>query len=651
MSPAPENPFKPKIGKPGNRGSRFSKRVLKKVKTLSHGTTSFGLRKGNKGFTGERIGRGHWAGEYSKSTVGSRARRVIIKSRIIKLAGTGYARAAAYLKYIEREGVGQGGQEAEPYDKFGTEVDLKDFQDGCEGDRHQFRFIISADDANDIEDHQSFTRDLMTKMEQDLQTRLDWVAVDHFDTDHPHTHLVLRGVDDRGKDLIIARSYMSFGMRNVASEILTQDLGPRTEMEVLQQVRRQVGQDRLTDIDRDIIKYSRDNMMHPDGGTYSTNLVTARLKKLSKMGLAHHQGRNYWQLSPRLKETLSLMGEKGDIIKTLHRNLYGAGNDNLKQKALIFGIDEIPQKIITGEVLKVGLSDELNDRRYVILDATDGNHWYVDMGELEQVSEFNQGMIISVTAAHKKASQVDHRISDIATQNDNMYSAEIHQQFDPKSTPAFIQSHVRRLESLRRYNIGKRSQDGMWQIPPDFTGQVEKLQKQFARKAPVVLTINSAYGLDQLTEGEGYTMLDRHLDGTKKITLSAGGFGDKVCQVIIQRRSWLLKQELIQKKGNKFIYPKNLQSQLTRRELTKIAATISSQTGKQYSPMKDKGEVIGTYIRKLNLRSGQYVVLEKSKEFTLVPWRPVMDRAKGQAISGMISRGNINWTIGRGVSF
>lgn len=146
-------------------------------------------------------------------------------------------------------------------------------------------------------------------------------------------------------------------------------------------------------------------------------------------------------------------------------------------------------------------------------------------------------------------------------------------------------------------------------------------------------------------------MLDRHLDGTEKILLSAGGFGDKVSQAIIQRRNWLLRQELLQKKGDKFIYPKNFQSQLIRRELTKIAATISGQTDKQYSPMQNKEEVSGTYIRKLNLRSGQYAVLEKSKEFTLAPWRPVMDRAKGQVISGMVSGGNINWTIRRGVSF
>ncbi|PHZ86763.1 DUF3363 domain-containing protein [Paremcibacter congregatus] len=658
MTNIPENPFKPKLGKPGNRGDRFSKRVLKKVRSLSHGMSrpSSDMSEGRSGYTGERIGRGHWAGRYSnsqygKSAVPAGARQVIIKGRIIKLAGTSYSRAMSHLQYIEREGVGQDGKEAESYGKFGDDIDLKEFQNRSEGDRHQFRFIVSAEDGVEIEDHKSFTRDLMAKMEQDLQTKLDWVAVDHFDTDHPHTHLVLRGVDDKGKDLIIAKSYMSYGMRNMASDILTQELGPRTEMEILQQVRRQVDQDRLTDIDRDIINYSRAHMMHPDGGTYSANLVTARLKKLSKMGLAQYQGSNYWRLSPNMKDTLQMMGERGDIIKILHRNLYGAGKDNLKQKALIFGLDATSQNHITGELIKVGLSDELNDRRYIILDGTDGNHWYVDMGELEQISDLNQGMIISVKAAHKQASQVDHRIAAIAHQNGGIYSEGKHRDFDPKASAAYIQSHVRRLESLRRYGIGEREKGGIWRIPPDFTNCVEKLQKQFAQKAPMAMTINSAYALDQLVDGEGYGWLDRNLDEKEKTGLFSGGFGRKVRQALAQRRSWLLRQGLIQQKGARFLYPKDFAAKLAKREMTKIAVTIAKQTGKKYSPMGDKGDVSGTYVRKLNLKSGQYAILEKSKEFTLVPWRPVMERAKGQVISGMISRGNISWSIGQGVWF
>ncbi len=645
----PEKPFKPRLGKPGNRGGRFSKRVLKKLRSLSHGITSFGSSKGNGGFTGARIGRGHWAGKYSSHNIGSRFRRVIIKSRIVKLGGGGYARAASHLKYIEREGVGSDGREAEAYDKEQDGINLNDFQGRCEGDRHQFRFIVSANDADSLEDLKSFTRDVMTRMEQDLRTELDWVAVDHFDTVHPHTHIVLRGIDDQNRDLIIAKSYMGHGMRHAASDLLTHELGPRTEMEMLKQVRQQVAQDRFTDLDRDIVKYSRDNIMHPDGGEYPAKIIGARMKKLSKMGLAQHLGKDYWRLDPDLKNTLTTMAEKGDIIKTLHRNLHKAGKDNLQQKALVFGTDETSQKSVTGELLTTGLSDELSDRRYVILDGTDGNHWYVDMGELEQVDDLNMGMIVTVTAAHSGASLVDHHIAEIARQNGGVYSEEYHQHSDPKASQAYIKSHIRRLEGLRRYGIGKRQQDGSWKIPTDFTYRIEKLQKQFAQKAPVAMTINSAFALDQLIEGEGYGWLDRNLVGKEKTDLASSGFGGKVQQALAQRRNWLMRQGLIQKKGSKVIYPKSLANQLIRRELNKFAAGISDKTGKQYMPMKDRGEVSGIYVRKLNLSSGQYAVLEKSKEFTLVPWRPVMDRVMGRSISGMISGGTVNWDIGRGV--
>ena len=53
----------------------------------------------------------------------------------------------------------------------------------------------------------------MRQMEEDLGTKLDWVAADHFNTGHPHSHIVVRGRDDEGNDLVIVRDYISHGMR------------------------------------------------------------------------------------------------------------------------------------------------------------------------------------------------------------------------------------------------------------------------------------------------------------------------------------------------------------------------------------------------------------------------------------------------------
>jgi hypothetical protein len=80
--------------------------------------------------------------------------------------------------------------------------------------------------------------------------RLDWVAVNHWNTDNPHTHIVLRGKDDTGKDLIISRDYIAQGMRERAAELATEWLGPRTELEIQQSLRREVDQERWTRLDR-----------------------------------------------------------------------------------------------------------------------------------------------------------------------------------------------------------------------------------------------------------------------------------------------------------------------------------------------------------------------------------------------------------------
>lgn len=113
-------------------------------------------------------------------------------------ARAGQRSTATHLKYLEREGVTPEGQAR-----------------GGRGDRHQFRFIVSAEDGVELKDLKSFTRDLMAQMDQDMGTRLEWVAVAHWNTEHPHTHVVLRGKAQIGRDPIIAREYITHGMFTV----------------------------------------------------------------------------------------------------------------------------------------------------------------------------------------------------------------------------------------------------------------------------------------------------------------------------------------------------------------------------------------------------------------------------------------------------
>ena len=182
------------------------------------------------------------------------ARRVVIKSRYVVRKKAGAKSVSTHLRYIERDGVTRDGEKGQAYGPETETADLKAFEERGKGDRHQFRFIVSVEDAGELEDLRQYTREFMQRMSTDLETRLDWVAVDHWDTDNPHTHIVLRGRagEGRGKgqDLVIAPDYMAHSMRMRACELATEWLGPRTELEIRQGLLREVAQERLTSLDR-----------------------------------------------------------------------------------------------------------------------------------------------------------------------------------------------------------------------------------------------------------------------------------------------------------------------------------------------------------------------------------------------------------------
>ncbi|MDP1907672.1 MAG: hypothetical protein Q8K85_05195, partial [Hyphomicrobium sp.] len=146
--------------------------------------------------------------------VRTRSRRVAVKARVVKLnPQRGAARGRqfvsakavdAHLRYLQRDGVTKDGEKGQVYSANRDVEDGRAFVERGREDRHQFRFIVSAEDGADLSDPRATTRDLMKQMEADLGTRLDWIAVDHHNTGHPHTHIIVRGATDDGKSLNIA---------------------------------------------------------------------------------------------------------------------------------------------------------------------------------------------------------------------------------------------------------------------------------------------------------------------------------------------------------------------------------------------------------------------------------------------------------------
>src|ERR1700755_2242118 len=156
----------------------------------------------------------------------------------------------AHIGYLKRDGVTRDDSLRKLFDGTGDEADGRGFAERCKDDRHHFRFIVSPDDAGELQNLRTFTRELMDQTSRDLGTRLDWVAIDHWNTEHPHIHILLRGRADDGKDLVISRDYISAGFRARAGDLVTRELGPRSALEVRNGLGGEATAERWTRIDR-----------------------------------------------------------------------------------------------------------------------------------------------------------------------------------------------------------------------------------------------------------------------------------------------------------------------------------------------------------------------------------------------------------------
>jgi type IV secretory pathway VirD2 relaxase len=325
------------------------------------------------------------------------SRRVIVKARYTRIVAGDLGAARAHLKYIVRDGITRDGAPGRLYDATGDAADGAAFLDRSEKDPHQFRFVVSADDGARLGDLKPFVRDLMGQMQRDLDTKLDWVAVDHFNTGHPHTHIVIRGRDDNGRDLVMARDYIGHGVRARAQSLITLELGPESEVERVQKLFNEVGQERLTRLDRSLMAHAKDGIVvvtsKQEQDPVQRTLRVGRLKTLQRLGLAEERQQGVWALDPRAENKLRQLGDRADKFKMMQRALKEAGIDRGAAAMALF--ERGPRKTpLIGKVVGVGLVDEITDRTWVVVDAVDGRVHYAELGRLQAAEAPARGIIV-----------------------------------------------------------------------------------------------------------------------------------------------------------------------------------------------------------------------------------------------------------------
>lgn len=662
MTDGRDDDFRVRPSAPKNRGKgqgqSFVSKVLKQAGKASGGKSSVrrpgtggkGQRAGQR--PGSRLGRGHTAARFAGAKLTPMWRRVTIKTLLVNQRNASPQSLAKHLRYIERDGAGRDGEPGRAYGPQTDEADLDAFKERCQDDRHHFRFIVSPEDGAELDDLRTYTRHLVNRMEADLGTRLDWVAVDHWNTDNPHTHLIVRGRDDTGKDLIIAGDYIAHGFRHRAAELATEWLGPRTELEIQQTLGREVEQERWTSLDRTLQRETgEDGRVQIERFNQPTLqrqrlLLIGRLQRLQRLGLADEMQPGTWAIHADAEKTLRALGERGDIIRTMQRAMGGQ-----PRELAVFEPGQNADgsgRTIVGRVAGKGLADELHDRGYLVIDGVDGKAHYVALNARDELANYPTGAVVEVRGS-AEVRAADKNIATLAS--DGLYRTDHHLAIEqgrakPGRDPQqeVVASHVRRLEALRRAGIVERVAEGLWKVPDDLAERGRQYDVQ--RLGGVAVELKSHLPIERQARMIGATWLDQQLLGGGR-GLGDLGFGADTKQALQQRADFLADQGLAERRGQRVILARNLLGTLRNRELAQAAKGIAAETGLEHRPLTDGQRVAGIYRRSVMLASGRYAMLDDGKGFSLVPWKPIIEQRLGQQLAATVRGGGVSWEIGR----
>jgi type IV secretory pathway VirD2 relaxase len=389
----------------------------------------------------------------------------------------------AHLRYLERDGVTRDGERGKAYSAFENEADGKAFVERGREDRHQFRFIVAPENATEMADLRGFTRDLMRQIELDLATRLDWIAVDHHNTGHPHTHIIVRGVLDDGRILNIAGDYIAHGVRHRASELVTRELGHQSEIELQTKLQNEVEAERLTRLDKMLLNEQQEqgviDLRPGEGAAWLVRenriLMIGRVKHLERYGLATELEPGQWALSDRAEQVLKDLDRRNEVINSIHRALAknGLAEERGVGQFALHG-EGSGQKIV-GRVLAKGLAgDEMSERVHLIVDGIDGRVHHIEFKDPDRIEEVSRDMIVEAAPVVSGPRPADRNIAANAEVDGGLYRPSRHLErirdnFERqgKDPEAFIRSHVRRLEALRRAGHVERIDADHWKVPKD----------------------------------------------------------------------------------------------------------------------------------------------------------------------------------------
>lgn len=607
---------------------------------------------------------------------GTASRRVVVKARIVPHGASAGATLKAHVSYLGREtkgmaqraGIGHGDEPTVAPDGLERQVDyLARDEDGvarntfydaaADGldakaliadwskDVRHFRFIISAEDGAALGDLKPFVREVMDDLERRLGIGLEWVAADHWDTDNPHSHVLVRGRTRAGADLVIPRKVISHDIRERAQAIVTRVLGPRVKLaHELEHDRlraaREVSAPRLTALDREILSSARHGLLEPLRGRDDISL---RLEQLEVWNLAAKQPDGRWSISPSLTANLKALEERQEVSNLLAR----------VQGLELAEYDILPantQEPVVGRLVQAGILDELSDRKHVVLENDKGQLIYASFEKTQDLAVLEgavQGALLDFSPAIPKLRPADEAVARIADLTEGIYSAEQHLLIEHHADKALIEGNVRRLEAMRRANLVERTPDGAFGITPDHLDKALVFEARQAARSPLNVQAVSYWALAEQERALGATHLDRVMAGEAHAPKGSGKFARDFEAALQRRRLFLIEQGYLG--ANESVLSRTALQRLRLLELDRTAHALERDIGRPVLTHQ-QSRIEGLYARRIDLAQGRMALIVSKDVAHLVEWRPALEQFAGRNVQGMARGKSIAWSLMKGRS-
>lgn len=479
-----------------------------------------------------------------KTAFVSDARQRVVATVFYKGHGAGAAgRLIAHGKYLERDGAGAEGQKGQFYDREHDEVDAHPrLEEWAQEDKRHFRLMLAPESGARIEDLKDFTRATMARMERDLGFELDWVAVDHHNTDNPHVHIILRGRRRDGPELVIPRDYVGRGLRHAARDVATEMLGnrgPEDERLALERETRAARHTRLDQLLEAEVKASGLVRIQAVGRKLDPVLRAAlrnRVRELAHMGLAREEKRGRFRFQPDWSDRLNEIGRGLDIRRRLGREL-APGEGKLRLYSPRMGS-------FVGEVVEIGQRGDGPGKAYAIVRSPAHGPVFVNVRG-RAVAGIEPGGLVAIEPHQHKGRGNRVKVQTLsALPLDAQISARAETELDRElaraisgeagrlpSTPEVRDALAQRIAWHERERSGGKDLTGRFEFSADTLtrlrqGELDRESKAFAKLAGKrLMPINDGLerewmvrGVKTLHQGR-FAMLERN-DGVALVQLS-----------------------------------------------------------------------------------------------------------------------------------